>query len=115
MRKTSFATPLQISVVGPPALSAEQIRAYAEYKLFSRLVPLAREIFDVQAVVIAHTGEPHATCTVTVDLGEAGRVRTRVRRAGAVPAVDAAAEAIARAAARRLEPRPNLIGQLAGT
>jgi len=93
---------MQISVVGPPSLSAEQIRAYAEYKLFSRLMTLGRGVCDIQAVVTAHLPDAQATCTVAVDLGEAGCVRTRVRRTGAVPAVDAAVETVARAASRRL-------------
>ena len=95
---------MQISVVGPPALSAEQIRAYAEYKLFSRLVAFVSEIADVHVVVTAPGGDSTASCTVALDLGEAGCVRTRIRRGGAVSAVDAAAETIARAAARRLAP-----------
>jgi ribosome-associated translation inhibitor RaiA len=102
MSHRTFSPPMQISVVGPPSLSAEQIRAYAEYKLFSRLVTLARDITDVHAVITAHHAEPDATCTVAVDLRGAGCVRTRVRRHGAVAAVDAAAETIARAAVRRL-------------
>ena len=97
---------MQISVVGPPALSAEQIRAYAEYKLFSRLVAFAGDIADVHVVVNAPGGDASsASCTVALDLGAAGHLRTRIRRGGAVPAVDAAAEAIARAAARRLAPQ----------
>lgn len=100
--RSAISTPMQISVVGPPSLSAEQIRAYAEYRLFSRLVTLASEIHDVHVVITAHVADPLATCTVALDLGDAGRVRTRVRRAGAVPAVDAAAETVARAAHRRL-------------
>lgn len=96
------SAPMQISVIGPPTLSAEQIRAYAEYRLFSSLVALTRDIADVHAVITAHAGAGEATCRVTVDLGAAGRVRTLVRRAGAVPAVDAAAETVARAALRRL-------------
>jgi ribosome-associated translation inhibitor RaiA len=83
-------------------LSAEQIRAYAEYRFFSRLVTIARDISDVHAVITAHHAEPEATCTVAVDLGHAGSVRTRVRRHGAVAAVDAAADTIAKAAVRRL-------------
>jgi hypothetical protein len=102
MRPRSPGAPMQISVIGPPALSAEQIRAYAEYRLFSRLVALTQAITDVRAVVTAHAGAGEATCRVTVDLGAAGSVRTLVRRPGAVPAVDAAAETVVRAALRRL-------------
>ena len=96
---------MHISVVGPPSLSAEQIRAYAEYKLFSRLVIFARHLGDVHAVVTAQSGAAHATCTLAVDLGEAGRVRTRVHRVSAVAAVDAAAELITHAIPRRLARR----------
>jgi hypothetical protein len=95
-------TPMRISVVGPPSLSAEQIRAYAEYKFFSRLVTLTRDITGVSATVTAPDGDGEAVCSVTVELGDAGRVRTRVSRAGPVPAVDAAADLVARAAVKRL-------------
>lgn len=98
----SPSMPMQITVAGPPSLSAEQIRAYAEYKLFSRLLTIARDITGVRAVITAFESNGDATCSVTVELGDAGCVRTRVRRGGAVPAVDAAADTIARAAVRRL-------------
>jgi hypothetical protein len=104
-RKQALGPRMRISVVGPPSLSAEQIRAYAEYKFFSRLVTVAAGGCPVQVVVTTLDADSPATCTVAVDLGGAGFVRTRVRRAGAVPAVDAAADTIARAAARRLAER----------
>ena len=100
--RSATPTPMRVSVVGPPSLSAEQIRAYAEYRLFLRLVTLSHEVTKVDATLIAPEGNGDAVCSVTVDLGDAGRVRTRVSRAGAVAAVDAAADAVARAAIRRL-------------
>ena len=99
---------MQITVIGPAPLASQQVRAYAEYRLFSRLAPLARHVDGVQVIV---NPAPEAAgcwvCTVTADLGAAGRVRTRVCRRQTSSAIDAAAERVAQAAARRLaEPVP---------
>jgi hypothetical protein len=75
---------MQIYVAGAAPILNEQVRAYAEYKVFSQLASLGRD------------------CTISADLGEAGCVRTRIRRPHPVGAIDAAAHALARAAARRL-------------
>ena len=94
---------MQIYVAGVAPILTPQVRAYAEYKVFSRLAPLARNVEMVQVVVTAASDrDGGAVCAVTADLGDAGCVRTRVRRPQATGAIDLAAENVARAAARRL-------------
>ena len=99
---------IRVSVVGPASLSSEQIRSYAEYRMFSSLVVLAPDVQQVDMVVTAARDGSDAVCRITVDLGAAGRVRARVRRPGAVRAIDAAAEAVTRAATRRASRTPKL-------
>ena len=102
-RRARPFTPMQISVAGVTPLLTQQVRAYAEYKVFSRLAPLARSVEMVQVVVTEASGaEGGAICAVTADLGDAGLVKTRVRRSQATSAIDTAADNVARAAARRL-------------
>lgn len=102
-RRAGPFTPMQIYVAGVMPLLTQQVRAYAEYKVFSRLAPLARSVALVQVVVTEAPGaEGGALCAVTADLGDAGLVRTRVRRSQVTSAIDTAADNVARAAARRL-------------
>ena len=102
-RRAGLLTPMQIYVAGVAPILTPQVRAYAEYKVFSRLAPLARNVDMVQVVVTEAPDEDGgAVCAVTADLGDAGFVRTRVRRPQATGAIDLAAENVARAAARRL-------------
>jgi ribosome-associated translation inhibitor RaiA len=94
---------MQISVIGPAPLMSQQVRAYAEYRLFTRLAPHARSVAAVQVTVARSTAAGGGSvCSVTADLEGCGRVRTRVRRPQMTNAIDVAAEKVARAAARRL-------------
>src|SRR5688500_2111643 len=96
---------MQIHVVGTaPAFSA-QVKAYAEYKVFSRLAPLARRIGVVRIVLTNDGPEEPSCCAVTADLGEAGSVTSRVLRRQPIEAIDGAALALADAATRRLADR----------
>lgn len=94
---------MQIYVAGVPPLFTQQVRAYAEYRVFSRLAQFARHVEIVQVIVSEAEDEAEGTtCEVTADLGELGSVRTRVRRPQATSAIDVAADNVARAAARKL-------------
>ena len=94
---------MQISVIGPAPLMSQQVRAYAEYRLFTRLAPHARSVASVQVTVTSSpAGGGGSVCSVTADLGSCGRVRTRVRRPQMSNAIDVAAENVARAATRLL-------------
>ena len=102
-RRSGPITPMQIYIAGVTPILTQQVRAYAEYKVFSRLAPFARNVDMVQVVVTeAPDGDGGTICAVTADLGDAGCVRTRVRRPQATSAIDIAADNVARAAARKL-------------
>ena len=96
---------MQIHVTGGPAPLGTQVRAYAEYRIFSRLAPLARRIGGVEVVLTGPARNAPATCAVTADLGPAGSVSARVRRPQSIEAIDGAASALADAVVRRLESR----------
>jgi len=96
---------MQIHVSGGLAPLGTQVRAYAEYRIFSRLAPLARRIGGVEVVLTGRTRNALATCAVSADLGPAGSVRARVRRPQPIEAIDGAALALADAIVRRLESR----------
>lgn len=101
--KTSPA--VRISVVGRPGSLAEQIRAYAEYRVFSRLAMLWPRIDAVQLTVIDGPEAGGVTCEVRV---AAGREHLQSVASGAHPvgAIDAATQDLAHEAARRLTPVP---------
>ena len=82
-----------------------QVKAYAEYRIFSRLAPHARRIGGVEVALTGPARGAPATCTVRADLGPAGFVNVRVRRPQSVEAIDGAALALADAIVRRLESR----------
>jgi ribosome-associated translation inhibitor RaiA len=95
-------THMQIHVAGVTPVLTDQVRAYAEYRVFSRLSPLARGVDVVQVIVQESDDDGGAICAISADLGEAGCVRARVRRPHPIGAIDAAADHLARIARRRL-------------
>jgi ribosome-associated translation inhibitor RaiA len=99
---TSTGAPLmRIHVVDAGAEPGSQIRAYAEYRVFSRLAPLSRSVRLVK-VMVSRATDGTTACAVHADLGPAGQVQARSRRAQPLLAIDSAAEKLADAARRRL-------------
>ena len=96
---------MRIEIVGPAPHLIERIRAYAEYRVFSRLAPLARDVGTVRVVVTQSADDGLTSCFVSADLGRGGWVRTRSRRAHPTRAIDTAAEKLSAATARRLQER----------
>ena len=97
---------MQIHVLGAASSFSTQVKAYAEYKVFSRLAPHARRIGVVTVVLTSgNRAQEPACCAVTADLGAAGSVMTRVRRRQPVEAIDTAAAAVSDAVTRRLAAR----------
>lgn len=86
---------IQISVVGQASNLTEQVRAYAEYRLFSRISPWGRWITSVELAVQAADDSPEVTCDVVLMSGER-TVRARARRRHPVAAIDAAVDEMAR-------------------
>ena len=96
---------MQIHVTGLPPHLGTQLKAYAEYRIFSRLAPLARRIGGVEVVLTGPGRDMPATCAVTADLGAAGFVSARADRPQPIGAIDGAASALADAVVRRLDSR----------
>jgi hypothetical protein len=88
---------MKIEVLNTAGGDAVQMRAYAEYRVFSRLAPLARHVAAV-TVVITPSPEGRTLCVVTLEFESGLRVRREGRHAHPVLAVDAATAAIATAA-----------------
>jgi ribosome-associated translation inhibitor RaiA len=94
---------MRIEVIGPAPRLIERIRAYAEYRVFSRLAPLARDVTTVRVVVSQSPADGLTSCSLSADLGPGGCVRTRSRRAHPTRAIDSAAEKLSAATARRVK------------
>ncbi len=101
---------IQISVVGKAPNLTEQVRAYAEYRLFSRISPWGRWITSVELAVLSADDSPEVTCDVTLTSGER-TVRARARRRHPVAAIDAAVDEMTRrmSIARPVRPGARLL------
>lgn len=86
---------IQISVVGRAPSLTEQVRAYAEYRLFSRIAPWGRWITSVELAVEAQDDSQEVTCDVVLTSGDR-TVRARARRRHPVAAIDAAVDEMTR-------------------
>jgi ribosome-associated translation inhibitor RaiA len=95
---------MQIQVVGVASHLTPQVRAYAEYRVFTRLAPLLRGAAEV-LIVVTRSGETDqpTVCAVSADLGPDGRIRVRARHPHPTGAIDAAAEKLAAAVADRMQ------------
>ena len=94
---------MQIEVIGTAQALTAQTRAYAEYRVFSRLAPAGDEISAV-LVVVSRAGDSGDTvCHASARLHGAGSVRISTRHAAPTGAIDAAAERLAAAVHRRLQ------------
>jgi hypothetical protein len=92
---------MQIHVIGPTPDAAPQLRAYAEYRVFSRLAPHARDVLTVQVVMTrSKTGE--TVCAVCADLGAAGSTQARSRHVHPIRALDIVADKLAEATVRQI-------------
>ena len=97
---------MQIQITGTPPTVTQQMQAYAEYRVFSQLAPLAASVDTVQVIVAElEDGNGETVCMITADLRGAGHVRTRARGAHLTRAIDVAAGNVARSAAKRLASR----------
>ena len=94
---------MQIRVVAVPSDLRAQVKVYAEYRIFSRLAPLARRVGSVDVVVSDRRVDAPASCAATANLGAAGSVTAKVERRQPIEAIDGAASALADLVARRLE------------
>jgi ribosome-associated translation inhibitor RaiA len=92
---------IRISSLEPPI--AEDKRAYAEYRIFTSIAPYEPHIAAVDVVVGRElTARRRFLCTVTVDLGRSGRIKTQARAMHPSAAVDRAADRTAWLIGRRV-------------
>jgi ribosome-associated translation inhibitor RaiA len=91
---------MQIEVLGADPHLTTQIRTYAEYRVFSRLAPLARDVTTVLVVLTRSSDDRYTVCALSADLGAAGCVRARRRHAHPTGAIDAATDHLADALRR---------------
>jgi ribosome-associated translation inhibitor RaiA len=94
---------MQIEVSGSPAVDVARLRAYAEYRVFTRLVAFAPHLETVRVVVSRSTDHRPTSCVMTAELRQGGRIQTRSRSRQPTRAVDSAAERLAEAAGERLQ------------
>ena len=97
---------MQIDISGTPPGVINQTRAYAEYRVFSRLAPMARDVAAVLVVLSRSRHDRHTVCAISADLGGAGTVRARAAHPHPTGAIDAAADRLAAAVRRRLPAVP---------
>jgi ribosome-associated translation inhibitor RaiA len=92
---------MRISVSGWPALHLEQLRAYAEYRVFTQLAALADQVKRVHVVVSRSADDRMTSCVMSVELENAMRIQARGRDAQPIRAVDSAAKRLAGSVAAR--------------
>lgn len=99
---------MQIDVIGTSPLLTSETCAYTEYRMFSRLAPLGREVSAVLVVVsrVADTGD--TLCEASASLRAGGPVRACTRHPDPTGAIDATAEKLSAAVQRRLQPATTL-------
>ena len=94
---------MRIRISGIDAPIADEKRAYAEYRFFTSIAPYEPQIGAVDVVVgQTLTARRQFLCTVTVDLGRSGHIKTQARAMHPSGAIDRAADRTAWLIGRRL-------------
>jgi ribosome-associated translation inhibitor RaiA len=92
---------IRVSAIDTPV--TDEKRAYAEYRFFTSIAPYEPRVVAVDVVVRRDSGASRQfLCTVTVDLGPSGRVRTQARAVHPSAAIDRAADRAAWLVGRRV-------------
>jgi ribosome-associated translation inhibitor RaiA len=95
---------MRIRISGIDTPVADEKRAYAEYRVFTSIAPYEPQVGAVDVVIGRElTARRQFLCTVTVDLGRAGRIKTQARARYPSAAIDRAADRIALLIGRRIE------------
>jgi ribosome-associated translation inhibitor RaiA len=94
---------MRIRVSGIDAPIIDEKRAYAEYRFFTSIAPYEVNVRAIDVVVKRDsTAAGRFLCTVTVDLGGAGHVKTQARGVHPSAAIDRAADRTAWLVGRRI-------------
>jgi ribosome-associated translation inhibitor RaiA len=93
---------MRIKVSGIDVPITNDNRGYAEYRFFISIVPYEMRIRAVDVVIRRDSASNRAfLCTVVVDLGASGRIKTQARAARPSAAIDRAADRTAWLVRRR--------------
>jgi ribosome-associated translation inhibitor RaiA len=99
----AFIQVMRIRVSGINTPVTDEKRAYAEYRFFSAIAPYEARIRAVDVVVSRDLDQSgRFVCTVAVDLGRFGRVKTQARAVHPSAAIDRAADRAAWLVGRRI-------------
>jgi hypothetical protein len=82
---------VHISITGSEGLRTDQVRTYAEYRVFAALAPFGRHI-RTASVHLGPGEDEEVTCAIDVDLGDAERIRCVGRESHVIGAIDRAAD-----------------------
>ena len=84
---------MRIRISGIDTTIADQKRAYAEYRVFRAIAPYEPQVGAVDVVVRQEVAARRQfICTVTVDLGGPGHIKTQARAMHPGAAIDRAAD-----------------------
>ena len=94
---------MRIRISGIDTPIADEKRAYAEYRFFTSVAPYDPQVGAVD-VVVGRQLAPRLpfVCTVTVDLGRSGHIKTQARAMHPSAAIDRAADRTAWLIGRRI-------------
>ena len=94
---------MRIRISGIDTPVAGEKRAYAEYRVFTSIAPYELRVGVVDVVVRRDiTARRQFVCTVAVDLGPSGQVKTQARATHPSAAIDRAADRTAWLVRRRI-------------
>lgn len=99
----AFVDTMRIRISAIDTLITRDQRAYAEYRFFISTAPYGPHVTAVDVMVrrdIVASGQ--VRCTVAVDLGQCGRVKTQARATHPGAAIDRAADRAAWLIGRRV-------------
>jgi ribosome-associated translation inhibitor RaiA len=101
--QVAFVPAMRIRISAGDAPITEDRRAYVEYRIFTSIAPYEPQIGAVDVVVGRElTARRHFLCTVVVDLGRSGRIKTQARAIHPSAAIDRAADRTAWLIGRRV-------------
>ena len=92
---------MRISISGSPAVHLEQLRAYAEYRVFTQLAAFADQVKVVRVFVSRSADDRMTSCVMSAELDNAMRIQVRGRDTQPIRAVDFAAKRLAGSVAAR--------------
>jgi ribosome-associated translation inhibitor RaiA len=96
---------MRIEVAGSPAECANGLRAYAEYRVFSRLASMGDLIGTVRVIVRTLARGPATSCLLVADLDAAGPIQARAQSTEPSTAIDMAVTRLEAAIRDRLSRR----------